>query len=301
MGEKRKSEFSGEVYGDWIVTGRAPALEGKRRWFCQNQVNGEERVVLQTALNDLKQETTPPVASNQLDDSWANDLPVEDGFVDSEPEGQEVSEPVTIATLDAALGITPTYTPKGAMAESAVIARRAMGQGIVLPADTPTPKERAVLLGIAAGPDWADDLPFEEDYEYGSLEHLDAVLEYNSQPEKQDEAFYHLLDHGQLDLNPVDDTVAAVKEAGVSFEKAAVYMFGGVGMAAEDGITEADLDDRVGEPDPLRKLVRSLMGEVQGLREALMLAEEQVAQMRVVADNTMILLDEVLKEVIIRG
>lgn len=53
MAETRKSDFTGDVYGEWQVSGRAPAQNKKRAWHVVNGTTGETRVVLQTELPEL--------------------------------------------------------------------------------------------------------------------------------------------------------------------------------------------------------------------------------------------------------
>lgn len=53
MAETRKSDFTGDVYGEWAVSGRAPAQNKKRAWHVVNATTGETRVVLQTELPEL--------------------------------------------------------------------------------------------------------------------------------------------------------------------------------------------------------------------------------------------------------
>lgn len=54
MGESRKSDYTGDVFGDWVVIGRGDG-EGdrKRRWVVKHQETGVEMTVLQTGLTDL--------------------------------------------------------------------------------------------------------------------------------------------------------------------------------------------------------------------------------------------------------
>lgn len=54
MAETRKSDFTGEIYGDWTVIGRGESGgDRKRRWVVQHGVTGVEMTVLQTGLSDL--------------------------------------------------------------------------------------------------------------------------------------------------------------------------------------------------------------------------------------------------------
>lgn len=53
MAETRKSDFTGDVYGEWQVSGRAPAQNKKRAWHVVNATTGETRVMLQTELPEL--------------------------------------------------------------------------------------------------------------------------------------------------------------------------------------------------------------------------------------------------------
>src|SRR4029453_12213765 len=108
MAGTRKSEFSGEVYGDFVVTGRAPAESGKRRWFVRNEVTGEERVVLQTALTDPAKEVSLPAPPGEND--WSVGLPVDENPIASTPEPGTYPG-VTMENLDEV--VFKTYEPKG--------------------------------------------------------------------------------------------------------------------------------------------------------------------------------------------
>lgn len=49
----RKTDFSGDVYGEWTVLGRAAAVGGKHHWNCANRTTGEMRTVAQVDLPKL--------------------------------------------------------------------------------------------------------------------------------------------------------------------------------------------------------------------------------------------------------
>jgi hypothetical protein len=52
--ESRKSDFTGDVYGDWLVVERAPSQgDRKRRWLTRNVATGEEALTLQCDLGNL--------------------------------------------------------------------------------------------------------------------------------------------------------------------------------------------------------------------------------------------------------
>lgn len=66
----RKSDFTGDAYGDWVVVDRAAADGGKRRWNVTNTVTGDKRTVLQTELPELAtkyaEAFTEPVAGQHV-------------------------------------------------------------------------------------------------------------------------------------------------------------------------------------------------------------------------------------------
>lgn len=54
MSETRKSDFLGDVFGDWTVIARAESGgDRKRRWTVENETTGVKMDVLQTNLRDL--------------------------------------------------------------------------------------------------------------------------------------------------------------------------------------------------------------------------------------------------------
>lgn len=68
MAEVRKSEFTGDIFGDWVVTGRAPAQNRKRAWFVSDGT--EQKVVLQVDLPLLGAQT----AGEKPEDPWAGQV-----------------------------------------------------------------------------------------------------------------------------------------------------------------------------------------------------------------------------------
>lgn len=129
MGEVRKSEFTGDRFGDWIVTGRAPAQNRKRAWLVLNEQTDERKTVLQTDLGGLGEATqgltspwSPPVDIWGLDDEndyefhpdeqdepekdWEN----EGGVVVEKPKSRLIAEAVMRANGKLSPEIEETLT-----------------------------------------------------------------------------------------------------------------------------------------------------------------------------------------------
>lgn len=171
----RKTDYTSDQIGNWVVVSRAAPVEGKRFWNVTNLVTKEDRVVAQTALAGLADET----------------------------------------------------------------------------------KQGKLLAAALAPSSWGDALPFAD------------VDDYQVPDD------YHL---GECPALP---------------ESNVVTKFGGVGEAAEESVTEAELDERVPPVDPVRTLIRKAMGDVANLRAA-------IAALSVQADNLNDLVDETLKASIVR-
>lgn len=51
--KKRRTDYTGDRFGDWVVMSKAPAVDSKRMWNVTNSQTDEVRIVAQTALKDL--------------------------------------------------------------------------------------------------------------------------------------------------------------------------------------------------------------------------------------------------------
>lgn len=131
MAPERKSDYTGDRFGDWVVTARAKAAgDKKRRWHVTNTQNDETMVVLQTDLQGLAKFTGEDpglphpfnLPVGELERLQAMESAVGAGqckhavFLNDCPECS--------ARMGAPL---VSYTPQGSNALSAQISRSAMG------------------------------------------------------------------------------------------------------------------------------------------------------------------------------
>lgn len=138
MAADRKSEYTGDRFGDWAVIGRAPAQDRKRCWHVTNTVTDEHRVVLQTELSMLGKSLREGDGQTRV--IWDPfHLPADEMerllALDAAPVGAGDCKHGTFVNdcpdCSARLGtpLPPRYEAQGADALSAQIARRAMGAG----------------------------------------------------------------------------------------------------------------------------------------------------------------------------
>lgn len=283
MAGTRKSEYSGDCYGDFVVTGRAPAENGKRRWFVRNEVTGEEKIVLQTALVDL--------ASSQPAD-WSAGLPV-----DHEPG---TYPGVTMETLDEI--VFKTYEPQGPDSEAArIVAKVLAAKALDLNPDemfddwTTGLELLDDVLFYNTDPDLMDYISVElaqHEYDHG-IDPVDWTIEDRATGTVRVDLTtpFKLVQVSPHDLPDTPGIETLILEAEV-VEENVVTKFDGIGESAEDGVSEIDLDNRVPIPDPMRAAIRKILGEIHSAREEF---NEQVTMLTIRLEGLMDLADEALK------
>lgn len=130
MATTRKSDFTGDLIGDWEVVSRADATDGKRRWNVENGVTGEQKAVFQTELKSLLDKGVGPGQCKH--DVFVNNC-TECGALlgDKLP-----ARPVAPGGPE---DVVPTmiYEPRGEFAESAMICADAMDWTRGLPVEIP--------------------------------------------------------------------------------------------------------------------------------------------------------------------
>lgn len=291
---ERKSDYTGDRFGDWEVIGRVTLREdwmekGKRYWSVA-RVNEHDvtefRVVEQTKLKLLPNEDViapvklVTVGSNLLNEGWAAPLAVDPehfdySLTDDEDyhigEAPPVAPKVTMATLDAALGIKPMHA-------SEIAAKCIEAKDVFVASQVLAEAEASVAIDSGEigtytfaidqeAHDWSHDLP--------------------------------------VDYAPVIEGIGDGQERSIptwTLDEGQVERFGGIGEAAETMVSEAELDARAAEigQDPMRALVRTLIGQIHTLREQAETMEGQVVELLAQADNLMDVADAILKEVITR-
>lgn len=146
MAAERKSDFTGDRFGDWYVNARAKGIgDGKRRWHLTNTVTDETKIMLQTELQGLLKFTSnPEPVLEGLDDPFGMPDVVagvgpgqckHDVFLNDCPEcSARMGTPLddrgraTLTGTHPAPGEPVTvYVPQGQNALSAQISRSAMG------------------------------------------------------------------------------------------------------------------------------------------------------------------------------
>lgn len=233
--ETRKSDFTGDYYGQWVVVGRAPAINRKRAWVVQNG-DGDTKVVLQTELAGLgdkiyfdsggENPLIARLAAPEVANPWAQPGDVGHGEC---RHGRDIRDCAEDSALVGKVGqeALEKYKPRSLQIAESVIA-----------ASEPAKAE------VAAG---AEEVA--SDWSYGL---------------------------------PADGTYVDPTE-----------LIGGIGAAAEEAVTEASLDERAPTPDPLRKAIRTLMGQISDARI-------NVATLGAQLDVLMELADDTLRAAIVR-
>lgn len=228
----RKSDYTGDRFGDWVVMSRAKAQEGKRCWSVTNTVTDEQRVVLQTELKDL-------------------------------PKEASVQSPVTIGTAE-------SIGPLGDLV-------RASNNPFSVPAiDFDAESDSTETGTVETNPFSFPGRP-------------DEVAEYikNEMSPKQ-QANVLEADARAVAYVPQGENALSAQIAASVIGKNVVTRFDGIGEAAEDGVSEAELDGRVPPSCPVRAAIRRIMGELQDHREA-------IASLGARADELMAMVDEAMK------
>lgn len=232
---ERKTDYRGDTFGDWVVTDRAKAVDGRRYWMLVNKTNDEMCAVAQSLLAKGKVEPDLEHPYN------AQRLP------SAGDEGSQVPDNPFALKLD---GVGPGECKHGIFINDCPECSARMG----------TPLSRQISNNVlAANAVWAEakaSVALDRDPEIGT----------------------YTLD----ELNPFSVPVEVIDSK-----------VNGIGEAAEDAVSEAELDERVPVPDPIRALIRNLMGQVGELRE-------QVNVLGAQSDHLQDLVDELLKEHVIR-
>lgn len=280
----RKTNFEGDVFGAFTVLRRANAQNSKRFWWVVGP-DGVEREIAQTELAGLDGQTV--VVPN------ANDAPA-------------LVEVLAPAPVDAA---DNPFHPYWTYAEefNATQAARDAGRD----ADDKIPASSAAE---PRDPNWIEKaVALHKDPKRAPVTGVRDVLErLGVVGPIVDEAIASIaLDKGDVgtyslnDLDPFsvpgltfEDELAEVLMAPI--EKQVVTRFGGIGECAEEGVSEAELDERVPPADPARKLVRLIMGQVHDVRQELMAIEEMRASAQLRTDGLMELADQLMKDLLTR-
>lgn len=285
MAATRKSDFTGDKFGDWEVVERAEADNGKRRWLVKN--GDETMVVLQTELKDLvKRNDRGQRIHTDADPVYASDptrnkLPADD---DDDDDDGSAEDPVEIPKFDdeadALLvdAARAAYVPKGENAESAVIARAALGIG----PDGLRPEEK----------EWARNLPVEEpawvpddtDVRLAELDPVKLAIEARQRRETKVLA--------EIELT-ADEIVKVT----------------GIGENTPETVSEAGLDAAAAAipQDPMRKAIRDVMGSTVDVRHAMARAEaahvlmsQELTELQLAYERMVELIDQAMKVAVTR-
>lgn len=240
MAETRKSDFTGDVYGDWQVSGRAPAQSKKRAWHVVNAVTGETRVVLQTELPELGAVGAPIESPWVITDTDGNpfDIVFTGSLYVEDPDNLPLDEHDEPTEPSARLTAGPGECQHGI--------------------DIETCPEHWKLLG-------ADGKAQHEKYPQkfkGSAEITASVLAANAaakearQSDADDETYC-------LDCEEDSDGALVVADWSSSLPIETPVL---LGEHAPADVTEEQLDAAVPPQDALRKSIRTLMGQVHDYR-----------------------------------
>lgn len=283
----RKSSYEGDRFGDWTVTARVEGREewmvkGKRYWVAVNGKTSEVRTVEQTALKDLPKEDVvagvPVVANgaNLVVPSWADGLPT--------------------VEMDASSCLSPLCCNPSEDDEIF------FGEAPEIPfvpgihqAVTDEEKELERNLDGKIPGNNKGDLVLEPDW----AEKAVAVMGGPIKPITGVKDVLHNLGVTTITKAEAAEIDALDWTAELPLENT-VTRFGGLGEAAEETVSEAELDGRVPAPDPIRTAIRALMGEIHAAREQATMMEDQVVQLRLQLDGLMELADQALKAALTR-
>lgn len=159
---ERKSNFTGERYGAYVVVSRVEKREdwmlpGKRYWLVEHD-DKTQKIVLQTELKDLGKAPKAPSAPKPVapqgptfpDDGWANDAPVGELEYFSETDAEPVHHSLPPNVEIPPPGPDTKYNEHGQRVhgESDPIVVRSAGE--------------IAASVIQANKDWAASLPVEE-------------------------------------------------------------------------------------------------------------------------------------------
>lgn len=250
MAETRKSDFTGDVYGDWQVSGRAPAQSKKRAWHVVNPTTGETRVVLQTDLPELGAIGVPvespweegPIYT-KVEDIDGN--PFDIVFVGSfytDPDNLPLDEHDEPTEPSARLTAGPGECKHGVQA--------------------PECASCGPLLGADGK---ASHFKYPQQFK-GSVEITAGVLAANAaahQARGEQTAGTIAVDEPCQDCEESLDELLADSDWSVGLEIETPVL---LGENVPDTVTEQQLDAAVPPQDELRKAIRVLMGQVHDYR-----------------------------------
>ncbi len=264
MAETRKSDFTGDVYGDWTVTGRAPAQNKKRAWHVAS--GDMTRVVLQTDLPDLANQQGAGAAVVQVDagEGKVFDLVYTGTFFVDDPDSLPLDDFDDPQVATAGPGECQDGVP-------------------ILECE-----KHSALLG-EKGREAHEKYP--QTFKGGSAAIVESVL--NAQGKL-------VIDGAVVKDWTVDLPLAEALEAIEVDEDVPPAVGNGLGEFVDEGITEAALDALVPPQDPLRVAIRALMGLVFDQKKAI---EALAAQVQVFYEDTnglMAATDAVLREAVTR-
>jgi hypothetical protein len=262
MGE-RKSDYTGERYGDWAVTGRAKALGGKRYWVLTNTVDDTVMAALQTDLAKGVAVAAPEHPLNQANGVAQAEVKASGAKGDfvrvvtiGEFEGPECTEldgDEDVPEPDPFAGI-----PSGSLLPEQTILTDA--DPIVVP---PLPADHEMRQPVSYTPKGKNA---------ESAQIAATVIEGNRIAE------------GWAAALPVDTDMVLVEQEPAE---------PGIGHRAEETVSEAELDERAPAADPVKLAIRAIMGEVAEIRT-------DIATLGARSDYLMSLVDEALKAAITR-
>lgn len=265
MAETRKSDFTGDVYGEWQVSGRAPAQNKKRAWHVVNGTTGETRVVLQTELPELGAVGVPiespweaglvgtQVSDNPFDIVFSGSL-----YTDPEnPPLDENDEPTLPSIGSAALTAGPGECQHGIDIKTCPEHWTMLGERSK-EAHEKYPQKFKGAAEITASVLAANGKTVREKFRNATLDTTDGVMDWS-----------HHLEPGEARSEP-EDVEAPVL----------------LGEHADEQVTEAALDEAAQAlpKDPVRAAVRKAMGDlfdyknqIEAIHAQLSVAHEQLS------------------------
>lgn len=277
MSEVRKSEFTGDRYGDWVVNGRAPAQNRKRAWHVENNETGEFRVVLQVDLPLLGSQS----AGEKPESPWVLTAP--NVFFEGNPFNV-ANDPEDMQFLFNLICDSDFTIPDE--------------QDVRLTAGPSECKHGIHILGcLQCEPQLGDDarkrhaeelelhgLPA---YKPLSRQIADAVIASNEAA--RTEAFIDWsadLDPGEAQIEP---------EVPVEIE---AILGNGLGEFVDEAVSEADLDALVPPQSQLRASIRVLMGFLSDNRRDIKTLHAQIDVLDEASLVLMAAVDDVLKHAV---
>lgn len=268
MAETRKSDFTGDVYGEWQVSGRAPAQNKKRAWHVVNGATGETRVVLQTELPELGAVGVPiespwtegVVALTAVNSFFHEDAdPFRPTFVEADLDDMldEQDEPTLPAIGSAALTAGPGECQHGIDIKTCPEHWTMLGERSK-EAHEKYPQKFKGAAEITASVLAGNGKTVREKFTNATLDTTDGVMDWS-----------HHLEPGEARSEPEDVDVPVL-----------------LGEHADEGVTEAQLDDAAQAlpKDPVRAAVRKAMGDlfdyknqIEAIHAQLSVAHEQLS------------------------